>query len=159
MYYIRQRNNVCYWMKKYIDNPSYASHLGKYIYLAAFFFFFFFFLASSPSSSGAASTTSSFFSSFFSSSLTATTTTTTTTNFCDDIHHESCEIIADAAGNVIDALKNMLVGECQDRCHLTSGCVWWTWYPDVDSDHGHCWLLSSCDNFEHCPDCISGPAE
>ena len=43
----------------------------------------------------------------------------------------------------------------QDRCAVTPGCLFWTWYPD----QGHCWLLTDCDNLETCPACISGPGQ
>ena len=47
---------------------------------------------------------------------------------------------------------------CQDKCAVTSGCTWWTWYPDNPDKLSDCWLLTSCDGFQTCPDCISGPA-
>ena len=40
---------------------------------------------------------------------------------------------------------------------MVAGCGWWTWHPDTPG-LGHCWLLTSCDLLETCPDCISGPA-
>ena len=96
---------------------------------------------------------------------------------CDQIYHQTCEIIEDENfGNLLDTLRDVRVGECQvslvsthiyrnyeylhylqDRCAVLAGCGWWTWHPDTPG-LGHCWLLTSCDLLETCPDCISGPA-
>ena len=73
---------------------------------------------------------------------------------CDGIHHEACDLSVDE--NIIEMLKELMVGQCQDRCGGDPQCTWFTWFP-VSGLLGNCWLLEHCEGFETCPECISGP--
>merc|ERR1719414_1109335 len=67
---------------------------------------------------------------------------------CSDFTAAACPLTED---NIIGFHSDQQLVSCQKKCLHNSGCNWFTHYEDK------CWELGSCDAFDECKDCVSGP--
>merc|ERR1719334_1202513 len=73
-------------------------------------------------------------------------------NDCGDFQAAACPL---DENNIIEFLFSHDAGDCQKKCLQHPQCKWFTSYTSQAMDQ--CWLLKSCERFDNCQDCVSGP--